>query len=224
MSLTKVLGEIQSLYASSQLPIRNEVWYILTAVVLSTMNKAQDIPTVYKTVEQSVPEKEDQVQVMMRLREGIFKTFAIVGYPRVINSLAALQGAAPSEILAKLPTQPIRSESSWQDIVQERERGNQLFDAIYERHSSRVRQHMHTAYPDLAQTAINQLYGPILSETSIINAKETSLIMVAGLLAQDVPAQLRGHRYGALHQGATQQDLTRVEKLVDLLSRYYGSA
>ena len=82
---------------------------------------------------------------------------------------------------------------------------------------------MHTAYPDLAQTAINQLYGPILSETSIINAKETSLIMVAGLMVQNVPAQLRGHRYGALHQGATQQDLTRVENLVDLLSRYYGS-
>ncbi|KAI9495557.1 AhpD-like protein [Zychaea mexicana] len=188
---------------------------------MSTLNHAQDIPTIYQTVEKNIQQQEEKVRVMMRLREGIFKTFAIVGYPRVINSLQALQAAAPSEVLAQLPAKPIRSESSWHDITEQRERGNQLFDAIYERHTQRVREHMYNAYPDLAQTAINHLYGPILSEPSIVSAKETSLIMIAGLMVQDVPAQLKGHRYGALHLGATQQDLSRVENLVDLLSRYY---
>ena len=81
---------------------------------------------------------------------------------------------------------------------------------------------MYNAYPDLGQTAIHHLYGPILSESSIISAKETSLIMVAGLMVQDVPAQLKGHRYGALNLGNNQDDLNRVENLVDLLSRYYN--
>ncbi|KAI7850424.1 AhpD-like protein [Circinella umbellata] len=222
MSLLKVLGEIQSLYTSTQSAPRNQVWYILTAVVMSTLNHAQDIPTVYKVATQSIQQQEEKVQVMMRLREGIFKTFAIVGYPRVINSLQALAADAPSEILTQLPKKPIRSESSWHDITQQRERGNQLFDAIYERHTQRVQEHMYNAYPDLAQTAIHHLYGPILSEPSIISAKETSLIMVAGLMVQNVPAQLKGHRYGALNLGNNQDDLNRVENLVDLLSRYYN--
>ena len=81
---------------------------MLQAVVMSTLNHAQDIPTVYKAATQSIQQQEEKVQVMMRLREGIFKTFAIVGYPRVINSLQALAADAPSEILTQLPNKPIR--------------------------------------------------------------------------------------------------------------------
>lgn len=115
-----------------------------------------------------------------------------------------------------------RTESSWNDIIKQRERGQHLFDTIYERHSKKVQENMYTAYPDLGQAAIHQLYGPVLAESSVISAKETSLIMVAGLMLQDVPAQLKGHRYGALHHGATQQDLERLEIMVDIIARHYN--
>lgn len=114
-----------------------------------------------------------------------------------------------------------RTELSWNDISKQRERGQHLFDTIYERHSKKVQDNMYTAYPDLGQAAIHQLYGPVLAESSVISAKETSLIMVAGLMLQDVPAQLKGHRYGALHHGATQQDLERLEIMVDIIARHY---
>lgn len=85
-------------------------------------------------------------------------------------------------------------EESWQDVKSQIERGQQLFNVIYDRHSERVMKHLNTAYPDLAQTAINHLYGPVISETSIISAKETSLVMVATLMTQDAPQQLKSHR------------------------------
>lgn len=80
---------------------------------------------------------------------------------------------------------------------------------------------MHRYYPDLKQTALYHLYGPVLSETSILSGKESSLILVTGLKAQDVAAQLRGHAYGALHQGATRQDLDRIDTMVNMLFHHY---
>lgn len=109
--------------------------------------------------------------------------------------------------------------NSWKD---QRKRGRQLFEKIYDRHTERVLNDMTSYYPDLAQTALDQLYGPILSETSVLSGMETSLVLVTGLKTQDVAAQLRGHAYGALHQGATKQDLARINALVDMLCKYYG--
>lgn len=80
---------------------------------------------------------------------------------------------------------------------------------------------MYTSHPDLAQTALNQLYGPTLGETSILDARETSLVTCAGLMIQNVPLQLISHGHGAIHNGATQQDMDRVQNIVSILAEYY---
>ncbi|KAJ8652083.1 hypothetical protein O0I10_012314 [Lichtheimia ornata] len=228
MSLAKPLAKIQALYTPSNGSITNQIWYVLAAVVMTSLNRSQDIPQVYEAVEKTVyaddKDKQDteKSKVLLRMREGIFKSFVIIGYPKIINSLQALNTGVSTQVLSKMPSTPIRTESSWNDIIKQRERGQHLFDTIYERHSKKVQENMYTAYPDLGQAAIHQLYGPVLAESSVISAKETSLIMVAGLMLQDVPAQLKGHRYGALHHGATQQDLERLEIMVDIIARHYN--
>jgi alkylhydroperoxidase/carboxymuconolactone decarboxylase family protein YurZ len=80
---------------------------------------------------------------------------------------------------------------------------------------------MYNSHPDLAQTALNQLYGPTLGETSILDARETSLVTVAGLMIQNVPLQLVGHSHGAIHNGATSKDINRVQSVVSTLADYY---
>ena len=96
-----------------------------------------------------------------------------------------------------------------------------LFGAIYERHTEKVIKNMYSTHPDLAQTALYQLYGPTLSETSVLNAKETSLVTVAGLMITNVPLQLVGHSHGAIHNGATQEDIKRVQSIVSVLGDHY---
>lgn len=80
---------------------------------------------------------------------------------------------------------------------------------------------MYSTHPDLAQTALHHLYGPILSDVSVLNPKETSLVVVAGLMAENILLQLKGHRYGAIHNGATEQEIRKVESLVSELADHY---
>lgn len=80
---------------------------------------------------------------------------------------------------------------------------------------------MYSTHPDLVQTALYQLYGPTLSETSVLNARETSLVTVAGLMITNVPLQLIGHSHGAIHNGATQEDIKHVQSIVSVLGDHY---
>ncbi|KAI8140806.1 hypothetical protein BJV82DRAFT_621146 [Fennellomyces sp. T-0311] len=229
MALTATLREIRSLFTKNG--GQSDLWYILAASAITALNRPEDIAPVYALVEQSIDElpklsssekEAAKVNAVLRMREGILKSFIASGFPKTINGLKELNLATPEQIKAKLPQTPIRKEESWETILQERERGRALFAKIYDRHTDRVTKDMHNFYPDLGQVAIHQLYGPVISNTSILSGKESSLILVTGLKTLDVAAQLRGHKYGALHQGATQEDLKNVETMVNMLCQHYG--
>ncbi|CAO3671587.1 unnamed protein product [Rhizopus microsporus] len=185
--------------------IIKDIWYLASAVVMSSVNHPEDIQHIYDIV----------------LREGVFKSHVIVGFPKTINALQTLSKVTPEEIKALLPNKPLRKEETWSDVQNERQRGKALFDKIYDKHTDKVYNNMYNAYPDLAQTALHHLYGPTLAESSVLNAKETSLVVVSSLMVQNVPLQLKGHLYGASHNGATQAEIDGVKDLVSKLADYY---
>lgn len=66
---------------------------------------------------------------------------------------------------------------------------------------------------DLGLTA-RLLYGYILSETSVLSARETSFCVIAGLVPLDVNAQLKGHLKGAVNHGARVEEVRAVRAVV----------
>lgn len=93
-------------------------------------------------------------------------------------------------------------------------RGSAFWESIYGKVSNRVKNQMFSAYPDLWQYAINNVYSPILSFVDILPAKETSLCVVAALIPQDVPPTLKGHVRGAINVGASKDELSNLRLLV----------
>ncbi|CAO3580945.1 unnamed protein product [Absidia cylindrospora] len=236
MSFIDTLTRIRSIYSvnieSSDEYLENN-WYIITAVTISTLNHPEDIQQVVTLIDQDVEGMKSlttdeklvlKVQVVAKLRDAILKGFIAGGFPKTINGLQQLYNATPEMIRQRLANQPIRKEDTWERVKEQRERGQALFDTIYNQHTARVMNTMATIYPDLAQTAHYHIYGSALSETAMVSAKETSLLVVAGCFAQHLPSQLRGHSYGALHNGASQSDLQHVYETVIALCQYYGTS
>ncbi|KAI8643622.1 AhpD-like protein [Parasitella parasitica] len=225
MSVREILENIQ--YKQD---IATDIWYIVAAVVMSAVNKPEDVSHVYNIISERVERTKDMTieeknrliaAIVLKLREAILKSYIIIGFPKTINTLQQLANATPEKIKTLLPKKPLRKEESWSDVQNERQRGKALFGAIYERHTDKVIKNMYNTHPDLAQTALYQLYGPTLGETSVLNAKETSLVTVAGLMITNVPLQLVGHSYGALHNGASQSDIQHVQSIVSELGAHY---
>lgn len=93
-------------------------------------------------------------------------------------------------------------------------RGSAFWENVYGKVSNRVKNQMYSAYPDLWQYAIHNVYSPILSFEEILRAKETSFCVVAALIPQDVPPTLKGHVRGAVNLGATKEELASIRLLV----------
>lgn len=102
-------------------------------------------------------------------------------------------------------------------------RGSDLWLVIYGKIGTRVKNQMYNAYPDLWQYAYNNVYGPLLSYTGIISAKETSFVVVSALIPQDVNPTLKGHLKGALNQGATKEEIESVCSLTFDLCDWSGN-
>lgn len=69
-------------------------WYLITGVTLSTINRPEEIPHVlhYATAHDVDPRKDtrqsqaERLKIARRLREGLIKSVAVVGLPKVSTS------------------------------------------------------------------------------------------------------------------------------------------
>jgi alkylhydroperoxidase/carboxymuconolactone decarboxylase family protein YurZ len=68
------------------------------------------------------------------------------------------------------------------------------------------------------------LYGYLLSEGSVVGDKETSWVLVCGLVAEgpEVAPQLKGHLKGAVNNGASIEEVRAVREMAVRVVRECG--
>ncbi|KAH7152963.1 AhpD-like protein [Dactylonectria macrodidyma] len=199
-------------------------WYFITATTLSILNRPDELPKVYKKAleegldtSEAVTRPEDQLQVSRRIREALVKASAVGGMPKTINALLALKAATPEDLLdapgQEIPTSRSRDiyETPAPHVLQ---RGQTFFDNLYGKISRRVMGQMdRSGSADLGLMA-RLVYGYILSDTDVLTPVETSYVLIASLIPQDVNPQLKGHLRGALNGGASVAEVRAVRDVV----------
>ena len=112
---------------------------------------------------------------------------------KAINALFSLKSATPTPLLDEpLGYSPTARPSDLYNVPQSAvlHRGQNFFNRIYGKVSKRVMSQMdRSGTEDLGITA-KIMYGHILSNTNVLTASETSFVLVAGLIPQDVKSPL----------------------------------
>lgn len=174
----------------------HHTWYFITATTLSILNRPDEIPKLYKFVldhgagsTDSTPTSDEQLKISRRLREALVKAGAIGGLPKSINSLLALKAVTPEHLLdepAKYSPTSRRIEIYDTPSSEIFSRGQTFFEKIYGKISKRVLGQMdRSGTEDLGLTA-RLMYSYILSNTNVLTSAETSFVLIAGLIPQDV--------------------------------------
>lgn len=161
---------------------------------------------------------DNQFIISNKLREAILKSLALGGIPKAINSLMQLKNSTPIPLRAVKPSRDFSPENT----LTERERGNDYWNKVYGKVSNRVTNQMSTAYPDLWEFTINHVYSPLLSYSEILSPQESSLVIIACLVPQDVNPQLKGHLKGALNNGCSIEEIESARELSILISQWCG--
>lgn len=176
------------------------VWYFVAGVTLSVLNRPDEIPRVfqYAIEKDGIPKEngengetkhDQQLRVARRLREALVKAAPIGGLPKSINALLALKSATPPSLLDEpLGYSPSArsTEIFGTPSPQIMHRGQKFFDQVYGKVSQRVMVQMdRSGTEDLGLTA-RLMYGYILSNTNVLSAAESSFVLIAGIIPQDV--------------------------------------
>ncbi|KAJ4302108.1 hypothetical protein N0V88_002244 [Collariella sp. IMI 366227] len=210
---------LSSLRCYPNLP--SSTWYLIVATTLSQLNRPDEIRQVYQhalhhgsTQRDGVPSHEEKLRMSRRMREALVKAAAVGG---TINALLELKKATPEDLLDEPEAfSPTGRRADFYDTPpsQVMQRGQRFFEAIYGRITRRVMGQMDRSGTEDLGLVARLMYGHVLSNTSVLSAVETSYVMIAGLIPQDVNPQLKGHLRGALNGGATVEEVKAVRNLV----------
>ena len=223
MSLPSIITPslLKSLRTHPTLP--PNTWYFITSTTLSTLNRPDEIPKVFEDALKhssgngSATGQAEHLQIARRTREALVKSAAIIGLPKTINALFALKNATPKHLI----DEPMGYSAAGRVVdvyttpsSQIMQRGQKFFDQVYGKVTNRVMGQMDRSGTEDLGLLARLEYGYILSPTGILNAAETSFVVLAALVPQDVNPQLKGHLVGALNNGATREQVGAVRDIV----------
>lgn len=228
--------------ALAKFPHLQHTWHFIAAATLSVCNEPGEIPQLYTHVLNSIapnavaaapaaaaaatPSSTEEAPISERLhvtqqfREALLKAAALAGLQRTINSLTQLKNVTPMELRETRVLRPVHAPPPVAGGPAEV--GADFFSKVYGKITKRVLGQLSTAYPDLGWYTIDHVYDPLLSFTGVLSAKETSLVVIACLIPQDVNPQLKGHLKGALNNGATPEEVGSARDMAILISEWCG--
>ncbi|KAL4260623.1 Peroxisomal Targeting Signal 1 Protein [Pleurotus pulmonarius] len=204
-------------------------WYIAASVAFSASNRPEGVTSVYKFVSDELNRQDasrgDHLLLLRRLKDAIFKAGLSSGYPKSINSLIALNEAAPEDLhdtvtlrqaVSRAPLL-VSNTGNHRDtstpIPTLEEDGSRLFQKIYGETAEPVQKLLDSIYPDLGWFSKTIGYGLVYGHTSVLTPVETSYVLVASIIAADTPLQINWHLAGARRQGASLQEVKAIRQI-----------
>ena len=131
------------------------------------------------------------------LEEVLLQAVLFCGFPRVVTAFERLAAAWPSAAPPGGGALP---------VAEQKPAGDALFGRIYGKNEAAVRRMLRDYHQELHDFVLDAAYGRILSRPGL-TAKAREIIAVGLLAAQDQVRQFVGHARGALHLGATPEEL-----------------
>ncbi|KAF9484902.1 hypothetical protein BDN70DRAFT_871882 [Pholiota conissans] len=196
-------------------------WYIVAAVAFSASNRPEAVPQVFEHVleemKSSPCEEADSKLLAQKLREAIFKSGLISGYPKAINALKSLHETMPEHLKdTVIRRNPNASLSEYET------NGQTLWRTFYGEQADSVQGLLDSIYPDMGWFSRTIGYGLVYGHTDIISSLETSYTLVAALIAGDTPQQIAWHLDSARRKGATLEEIRAVREVSVRVAEFSG--
>lgn len=145
-------------------------------------------------------------------REAVLQTHLFAGFPRLVAAYGVLESAGGLGVPEKEELENQGDPAG----------GRELFERIYQSHAAAVRGTLASYHSSFAEWIAEHAYGRVLSRRGL-SAGARELLAVACLIVLDQPRQLMSHARGALHCGATAEELERIlEDVQDLVPTEIG--
>lgn len=156
----------------------NSPWYVYAGLIFQANDRMEYLASTWHYIQAQTADEDEKIKKARKFREALLKASVLVGFPKGINACIKLRKAIEEtnpSVEEKLDHDPSLRQSLQRP--EKDARGKEFFSKIYAQHTEKVLQNMSLASGgDLAEFAINAIYGDLMAETSRLNEKETGLL------------------------------------------------
>ncbi|TFK73729.1 hypothetical protein BDN72DRAFT_790371 [Pluteus cervinus] len=216
VATTEFLAQLEALYPE---PAEGALsaWAFVAATAFSASNLPEAVPLVFRYAIRNLKTDGERLLVVRKIKDALFKSGLLSGFPKAINALAQLHTVVPETLRDIVP---LRDVSLALDDLETA--GQAFFSGTYGETADSVQNFLKEIYPDLERFSTVFGYGYTYSFTEVLSAVETSFTMIAALIASDVPRQISWHLQGALRNGASKEEVRAVRQIAVEVSRKAG--
>lgn len=189
------VAALASSFPSSSPYSKDYGWAAIAGAILLGFGQEPRVQQLCETIyEEAKNDKDAQKQGFRKLREALLKASPLVGFPRSINGLAVYRKAVETlspDVAAELAKD--KSLRSPIPLEKRQTRGKEFFSKIYAQHTDKVLDNLNkSSGGDLGEFAINCIYGDLVAETSILDAKETGMLEFVCCMTLAAAPQAKG--------------------------------
>ncbi|KAK5116710.1 hypothetical protein LTR62_007384 [Meristemomyces frigidus] len=185
-------------------------WYILALSTITAGGHpgfAKDL-YLYLISKPEYQSPSERQALMRRLREALVKLVSVVGVPKPLEAIFSM-----GEVERDEDKDYSFSREHWKSGPENQQRGREWLAQIY-RHNDTQTQEMMAAHKDLRWLSVEITYGLYLSDHSILDGIDTELVVLAGIMMQNLARETGWHLRGMRRIGVSLDDVEAVQQCV----------
>lgn len=208
--LLSLLNRIESEFPSATLG--QERWFFVVLSTLTAAGKpalAADLYLYLITLAQ-YQSLDARKELMKRLREALVKIVSIVGVCKPLEAVMCIDAVTRPEDKEKSC-----SRENWACDEANHERGTSWLIKLYGENIKPIDE-MFDSHRDFGWISREITYGLYLSDHRILNGVETELVVLSGILAQNLPKMVGWHLRACRRIGITIEDCEAIQKCIEI--------
>ncbi|KAK6515091.1 hypothetical protein TWF506_007438 [Arthrobotrys conoides] len=193
-------------------------WYLMLIATLTYASDPDHIGDLYTHLI-SRPEfstSESRQALIRRIREALLKSISIIGVCKPLTAIFKIDSIERPE-----DKDYTFSRKGWQADEKNLERGNGFLKKIY-RHNSQFLSDKLNAHKDFDWMIWNITYGLYLSDHSILSDVETELVVMCGILIQNLNKVTTFHLRGARRVGMSKEEVEQIHVCCEKVASFCG--
>lgn len=191
-------------------------WYLVALASLTGGGKPEFAADLYlyliQESERSSPESRQTL--MRRLREALVKCVSIIGVCRPLEAIFCIDKVQRPE-----DKDYSFSRENWKCDEANHERGTAWLSRIYS-HNFGLIDEKFKAHKDFGWISREITYGLYLSDHTILNDIETELVVLAGIMIQNLHHETAWHLRGSRRVGMSAEDVEAVQQCIEAVAGF----
>lgn len=221
---TQVQPRFQQLFAELEnrfqtTSLGSDKWYILAISTLAASPDPERADQLYLYLinQPAYATSAARQELVRRLREALIKSVIIVGVCKPIEAILSISKVERDEDKDYTFTR-----ENWQCDQANHDRGTGWLEKLYKGNTSGTLD-LFRAHPDFAWLSKEITYGLFLSDRQVLGDVDTQLVVLPGIMSQNLPNETHWHIRGTRRLGIPQEEVKVIWDCVQLVAQFFDT-